>query len=278
MFKILILLVLILVALILTLVPIQTSAPGGEGGSGAPLVIAHRGASGTAPENTLPAIDAALAAGADYIEIDVHLSLDRDVIVIHDATVDRTTDGKGRVNDLTSGYIRTLDAGSWFDEAFRGAVVPTLGEVLDLVDGKAKLLIEIKKRGKQNEGIEDEVIRLIRTHDALDWCEVQSFNDRVLLTMHRKAPEIPLHKLIVFKYRFIPYVFDGRITRFSFEKYAFVKSINMHYRFFKPAFAEKIHGHDKQIFLWGCRDEKPCIPLYPRLWDGWITDYPLIGR
>ncbi|MBW6459172.1 MAG: hypothetical protein K0B08_01245 [Bacteroidales bacterium] len=260
--------------LALTFVPVRLSNSTPGGGSLQPLFIAHRGASGTAPENTLPAIDSALAAGVDYVEIDVHLSRDGKVIVIHDATVDRTTNGKGKVRELSAEYIQSLDAGSWFGEPFRGVKIPTLEEVIRHIDGKAKLLIEIKRKGKENEGIEAEVVRLIRKYEAADWCVVQAFNDKVLETMYELAPEIVLHKLIVFKYRFIPYVFDGRMTRFSMNKYAYVESINMHYRFFNMWFSDQVHREGKKIFLWGCRKETPCIPLDSEGWDGWITDFP----
>ena len=135
--------------LALTFIPVRLSNSTPGGGSLQPFFIAHRGASGTAPENTLPAIDSALAAGVDYIEIDVHLSLDGKVIVIHDATVDRTTNGTGKVQKLTAEYIQSLDAGSWFGEPFIGVKVPTLEEVIRHIDGKVKLLIEIKKKGKE---------------------------------------------------------------------------------------------------------------------------------
>lgn len=237
-------------------------------------IVAHRGASGVAPENTLPAIDLALEAGADYIEIDVHLTSDNRVVVIHDNTVDRTTGEKGRISEMTYEEIRELEAGSWFDERFRGAGIPLLEEVMERVDGRSKLLIEIKKKRNQYEGIEKEVIRLIRKYDATAWCEVQSFNDRVLEIMHAEAPEIRLHKLIVFKYRFLPWIFDGGMTRFSLEKYSYIHSFNMHHQSFNKTFARMLRDNGKKVFLWGFCDKDPCMSLKSGLWDGIITDYP----
>lgn len=260
--------------LILAFIPIGLTHGTPEPGGRRPLIIAHRGASGTAPENTLPAIDSALAAGCDYIEIDVHLSKDKAVIVIHDESVERTTDGKGNIEELNVEYIRTLDAGSWFGETYAGTRVPLLEEVIRQVNGQSKLLIEIKKKDGQYEGIEEEVISIIRKFNAAGWCEVQSFNDEVLEIIHEKAPEIALHKLIVFKYRLIPYVFDGKITRFDMEKYAYVKAINMHFRFFNKSFSKLVHDNGKQMFLWGCRKEEPCFPPDMPGCDGIITDFP----
>lgn len=237
-------------------------------------IVAHRGASGVAPENTLPAIDLALEAGAHYIEIDVHLTKDNRVVVIHDHTVDRTTGEKGKISEMTYEEISELEAGSWFDERFRGAKIPLLEEVMERVDGRSKLLIEIKKKRNQYEGIEEEIIGLIRKHDATAWCEVQSFNDRVLEIMHAEAPDIRLHKLIVFKYRFLPWVFDGGITRFNLEKYSYIYSFNMHNQSFNKAFARMLHENGKKVFLWGFCDKDPCMPLKSGLWDGIITDFP----
>jgi glycerophosphoryl diester phosphodiesterase len=272
-FKYISILILTLMMLILVFVPISVTHGTSGNHSGRPLIIAHRGASGVAPENTMPAIDSALASGADYIEIDVHLSKDGAVIVMHDKSVDRTTDGKGEIAEMTVAEIKTLDAGSWFNETFTGTRVPTLEEVISQIDGKARLLIEIKKMGVENEGLEEAVIRIIRDSSAGSWCEVQSFNDEVLELFHEKAPEIILHKLIVFKYRFLPYAFDGGITRFSIEKYDYVKNINIHYRFFNKSLCKLIKGGGKKIFLWGCREESPCFP-FDNGCDGIITDFP----
>lgn len=94
----------------------------------AAFIASHRGGGATAPENTLPAIDAALTQGFEYVEVDVALTADRHAVLMHDATVDRTTDGSGRISDLTLADVRTLDAGSWFSAEFAGTRVPTLAE------------------------------------------------------------------------------------------------------------------------------------------------------
>lgn len=95
-----------------------------------PAVIAHRGSAATAPENTLAAVDAAWLAGADVLHVDLRLTADRRVVVLHDATVDATTDGTGPVETLELAEIRRLDAGSWFGAGFAGLGIPTLEEVL----------------------------------------------------------------------------------------------------------------------------------------------------
>lgn len=117
------------------------------------LIIAHRGASGVAPENTLAAVEQALALGVDGIEVDVRLTKDLVPVIIHDRTVDRTTNGSGRVSRFTFAEIRRLDAGSWYNEkyprrasaAFRGLKVPRLEEVIDMTAAtQSRLYLDVK--------------------------------------------------------------------------------------------------------------------------------------
>ena len=112
-----------------------------------PLVVAHRGASGLAPENTLPAFRLAIAQGAPAVECDVHLSADGIPVIIHDATLDRTTNGTGKVADLPHEQLRKLDAGSWFGASYSRAWIPTLDETLALCAGKATVFVELKVGG-----------------------------------------------------------------------------------------------------------------------------------
>jgi glycerophosphoryl diester phosphodiesterase len=114
-----------------------------------PLIIAHRGASGLSPENTLAAFRKAVEIGAPAIECDVHLTADGVPIVIHDDSVDRTTDGSGKVSAFTSAALRRLDAGAWYGAPFAGERVPLLRETLQLCAGKARLFVELKKGGGQ---------------------------------------------------------------------------------------------------------------------------------
>ncbi|KRA22394.1 hypothetical protein ASD65_18140 [Microbacterium sp. Root61] len=111
------------------------------------FIASHRGGGATAPENTLPAIEAALAGGFEYVEVDIALTADRRAVLMHDASVDRTTDGHGRLAMLTFDEVRGLDAGAWFDPSFAGTQVPTLEEFLDVLDASGKkAMIELKGR------------------------------------------------------------------------------------------------------------------------------------
>ena len=116
-----------------------------------PLVIAHRGFSARFPENTMPAFEAAVAGGADMIELDVTPSRDGHPVVIHDDTLERTTSGTGHVGEHTLAALRRLDAGSWMDEAFRGTAIPVLSEVLDAFGDRVLINVEIKPEGVREE-------------------------------------------------------------------------------------------------------------------------------
>ncbi len=111
------------------------------------VVIAHRGNSSEAPENTLAAINEAFALGADMVEVDVHLSRDGVPVVIHDETVDRTTNGTGLVSGMTLAELKALDAGSWVSPRYAGERIPTLGEALQAAKGKGRLLLDLKMGG-----------------------------------------------------------------------------------------------------------------------------------
>lgn len=117
--------------------------------SGEVSVVSHRGAAAVAPENTLAGVRAGVAAGAPFIEIDVRVTRDGALVLMHDSTVDRTTDGSGKVGGLSWSYVSGLDAGAWFGKEFSGEPVPRLGDILEFMKGKpSKLVIEVKSPGR----------------------------------------------------------------------------------------------------------------------------------
>ena len=152
-----------------------------------PLVISHAACAGHAPENTLAGLRLALHMGVDAIEIDVHLSADGIPVLIHDDSVDRTTDGRGPVASLTLAELRELDAGARSPfETFRGEKVPTLAEAMELTRGRALLVIEIKPPD-----IEEGVLEAVRRAGALDWAMIWSFHPGVVAEVRRREPRLP---------------------------------------------------------------------------------------
>ena len=141
-----------------------------------PVVIAHRGASGTRPENTLCAFRRAAELGAPMVELDVQLTRDGEVVVIHDLTLERTTDGSGPVRHRSLAEIRRLDAGSWFGPSFRGERIPTLAEVLDAIP--LDVNVELKPCGA--DGLEPRALAIVEAAGALDRVVFSSFDPGAL--------------------------------------------------------------------------------------------------
>jgi glycerophosphoryl diester phosphodiesterase len=152
------------------------------------MVIAHRGASSYAPENTLAAFDLALEMGAHHIELDVDLTSDGHIVVIHDDTVDRTTNGSGPVTSHTLAALRALDAGSWFGDKFTGERIPTFHEVLERYKGRAHLHTEIKGHSPS---LAQRTADLIRTHGMEEQVTITSFQNVRLEEMRAYAPALP---------------------------------------------------------------------------------------
>lgn len=160
-----------------------------------PLIIAHRGDSAHRPENTLASFASALEVGADIVELDVHLTKDGRVAVIHDPTVDRTTDGKGRVAELTLQELRALSAGypKRFGQAYAGERVPTLPEVLAFLKGRARALIEIKREAVSEDaagGIEALTVEAVRRAEMTGDVALISFEPRALMRCRELGPEV----------------------------------------------------------------------------------------
>ena len=150
-----------------------------------PWIVAHRGYRQKYPENTLAAFKAAVEAGVSMIELDVNFSRDRKVVVIHDATLERTTDGHGAVSDNTMAELKKLDAGSWFDPRFADQHLPELSEVLDLVNGRARVNIEIKAHAYEHnhppDAIEKQVVELVKQKNMQDSILISSFEIDILV-------------------------------------------------------------------------------------------------
>lgn len=156
-----------------------------------PILLAHRGDLAHAPENTLPSFMQAIQKGADGVELDAKLTADGHVIVIHDETVDRTTNGKGKVATFTLEAIRKLDAGSWFDSKFAGTQVPLLEEVFEIV-GKEKLInIELTNYFTPRDGLVKKVCDLIKRHNNASQIIFSSFLPSNLKIANQTLPEIP---------------------------------------------------------------------------------------
>ncbi|MBN2551149.1 MAG: glycerophosphodiester phosphodiesterase [Spirochaetales bacterium] len=155
------------------------------------LLFGHRGYSALAPENTLAAFSLLLEHDIPGVELDVRLSRDGRVVVIHDENLERVTGFRARVQDCSASKIRALDAGSWFSDTFRGEGIPLLEEVFELLGDRLYYDIELKWGRRRGCGLEEAVLERVRGHGLGDHCLISSFNPYCIRRVQRLAPEIP---------------------------------------------------------------------------------------
>lgn len=231
--------------------------------------VAHRGASGYAPENTISAFDKGVEMKADYIEIDVQRSKDGELVIIHDTTVDRTTDGTGKVKDLTFEEMRSLDAGSWKGEQFKGEKIPTFDEILDRYRGKVGILIELKAP-ELYPGIEEQVAEELKERN-LDKPQnekiiIQSFNFESMKITNSLLPNIPIGVLTSSK----AHATGEALKEFS----TYADYFNPSYGLVTEDLVNQVHALGMKIQSWTVRSQEAAEFLLDMNVDGIITDYP----
>ncbi|MGM0651862.1 MAG: glycerophosphodiester phosphodiesterase [Bacillota bacterium] len=230
------------------------------------LNLAHRGASSLAPENTIIAFDKALEIGADGIEFDVQLSKDSVPVVIHDETLNRTTDGDGNVADFTLAELKALDAGSWFAPLFSQAQVPTLDEVLSRYCSKNLLLnIELKNALFPYPGLEEKVLSCITSNSLEDRVIISSFNYESLLRCRKLKPAVRTGMLYIEK------------LKEPWQKVKELGCYSAHPLFFYLQFPDIIEGYKKNnipLYPWTVNDPEMMESLVTAEIEAIITDYP----
>lgn len=225
------------------------------------MVIAHRGASSYAPENTLAAYDLALEMGATHIELDVHLSADGHVVVIHDETLERTTNGSGPVADRTLAELRELDAGSWFGADYAGQRIPTLREVLERYGRRAHLHIEIKGRMP---GLVARTVALIREYGLQDRVTITSFHRAALEETRALAPELRTGWLV------------GEVTDEIVDAALALGLTQLCPRGDQvtPELVARLHGLGLVVRAWGVPDEETMRRVADAGADGMTVNFP----
>jgi glycerophosphoryl diester phosphodiesterase len=234
-----------------------------------PEIIAHRGASIDAPENTFAAFEEAIYQGADALELDVRFTADGVPIVMHDRTLGRTTDAAFNieVNELTLAQIQNLDAGGWYSEDFNGEPVPTLEAVLMRYGSDIDLFIELKD---YDDATEVYIVELIEIHADLDRIKLMSFNELQLIRLKALNEEIESVLLVSTFYG----NFSALINKPHIDHFAFEQSIVIN----NPTYVERIQSLNKQVFVWTVNDEEIISELSTLYVNGIITDKPLISR
>lgn len=230
---------------------------------GRTLVWGHRGARAYAPMNTIPSFELALAQGATGIELDTHLSKDGQLIVLHDFSVDATTDGKGLAKDMTLAQLKELDAGSSFSAEYAGIRIPTLSEVFEAVGKKCFINVEIKSESQETDGVEQAVADCIRQHGLEASVIISSFNPLALKRFREILPRVPIG------YLYAPdYDFSGAMEGLPHE------ARHPQDMMIDAAYMEWARNHNYRVNTWTVNDPVRAAELHKLGVDAIITDKP----
>jgi len=235
-----------------------------------PLILCHRGAKNYAPENTLAAFKTAIELGADGFELDTQLTSDGHVVVYHDRIVDRTTNGHGKLIQLSLAELRELDAGSSFSEKFRGEKIPTLDEVFETIGKRAIINIELKNFSSPFDNLAEKVCELVRRYEMQKNVIFSSFLPWNLKKAARILPEVP-RGLITIKGRWGVW---GRSFGFSFGNY---DALHPNLDDVTAQQVQRVHRLNRRINVWTVNREEDMRRLLGWGVDGILTDDPQLA-
>jgi len=228
-----------------------------------PYVIGHRGAAGYAPENTMVAFERGIALRADAIELDVHPTADGHLVVIHDPTLNRTTNGTGLVAQHTLAQLRGLDAGSWFDPSFAGERIPTLREVLQWAHGRTKVVIEIKQGPIFYPNVEQLLVAELDAAGMRGDVLVISFDHQSVRRVKELAPDIVTGVL-----------YAGRmIDPVPLAKAANADALLPYWALLTKEEVDAAHAAGLMVSPWGGPEQDYCIILATGV-DAVASDFP----
>ena len=228
-----------------------------------PWVIAHRGASGHAPENTFAAFQRAVELGATFIETDLHLTRDGRFVAIHDDRLDRTTNFSGAVRDFTLDDLRGADAGKWFDREFEGERIPTLEEILEF-SRKHDIVFYLELKGGAAWGMDHAFVRALQTAENVARTIVISFDPSVIAPLRRLDPSIMLGLLVK--------EVDADCIHAAINLGA--RQLCPKFTDVTPEMAEQAHRSELQIATWTVNHAEEMRKMISAGVDGIMTDFP----
>lgn len=247
-------------------------------------IIAHKGASGLAPENTMAAFKKAIELGVDQIELDVRHTADEEIVVFHDQRLDRIardTLGNpvtGDVHDFTLEEIKQFDVGSWFDSQYKDERIPTLKEVLDFVDGRVTVLIEIKHMDHPHyhDFAEKLVEVVLKEKNGEDWIILQSYEPKYLDEVHELDPFIQTKALIVGEDSapLLAFYIETRIHMGRAKESNRMKAINPQWETLSPRRIFQMHAKGYEVHAYPVNTREDMIKMLNAGVDGIITDFP----
>lgn len=247
-------------------------------------IIAHKGASGEAPENTMAAFAKALELGVDQIELDVRHTLDEEIVVFHDQRLDRLamdTLGNqitGDVHDYTLEEIKQFDVGTWFDSKYSNERIPTLKEVLDFIDGRCKVLIEIKHMDHPHyHDFAEKLVEVVMAEDnGEDWILLQSYEPQYLDEVHDLDSLIQTKALIIGEDSapLIAFYIETRMHMGRAKEGNRMKAINPEWQTLSPRRVFQMHAQGFEVHAYPVNERQDMIKMLNAGVDGIITDFP----
>ncbi len=228
-----------------------------------PWLIAHRGASGSAPENTMAAFRRAIELGANFIETDLQLTRDAHLVAIHDVTLERTTNGRGTVRDYTLAELRQLDAGSWFSSEFAGEKIPTMDEIFELAR-EADVVFFLELKADVLWGVEHTLVHALRQSGEAARTMVLSFHDRILANVHRLDPTL-----------MTGFLFDKSLDNaVGLALRAGARQVAPRADLVNRELVQAAHQEDLRVVTWAVNEPDQMRALISTGVDGIMTDYP----
>lgn len=232
-----------------------------------PTIFGHRGACAHAPENTLESFQLAFDQGADGIELDAKLSADSEVVVIHDATLERTTDGHGRVASHRLADLRTLDAGSFFSEKYHGARIPTLNEVFEAFGKRGMINVELTNYYGPRDDLAEKVCELVKKHALQSHIIFSSFLAYNLKKAAQFLPEVPRGLLALDGWKGM----WARSFGFMFGEY---QALHPNIQDVNPQQVKRVHRLRRRVHVWTVNAAEDIHRLKEWNVDGIFTDDP----
>ena len=235
-----------------------------------PCVFAHRGASGDAPENTISSFQLAVAQGAHAVELDAKLCSDGKIVVIHDRTLKRTTNGDGYVHNTSFADLRALDAGSWFSDQYSGEKIPLLEEVLEAVAEQVFVNIEVTNYKTPRDTLPFDIAKLVKRMGLEERVLFSSFLPRNLQILKDLLPNTPVALLTEPKiYAVTQWLGIANRTSPAIQ-HPYHSDVN-------DKMLQKAHEHGKRIHTWTVNKEEDMKQLFAIGVDGIFTDYPAVA-
>ncbi len=228
------------------------------------VLIAHRGASGYRPENTIAAFKKAVEMGSKAFEFDLQLTKDEKVVVFHDYTLERCTNGKGKLREKTLDELKKLDNGSWFDKEYKNEKIPTLVEVIEVVKNGDFINLELKRDKDEKRSLVDKVLEIVKLYKIEDKVLISSFDHSLLEEVYSKNPKVKIGVLFEEKKDYVDYV-----EKLHLEAY----SINLWKVLVSGVEVEEIKKNNYKLYSFTVNEKEEAEKLEEYGIDGIFTNY-----